>query len=740
MGNTVKEYSQMIGFLTRDKTSTVPRSMDPEPRNMYNQGQLVRNTVDGSRPGYKPGGIVEPGVEYYGKLIDESPSSKNTGNTSPVKKGKFIYPRKNRWGTVYSDTPHGGAEGWEKIRTPKEHGIQIKLLEETNKDKFFDAKKFAKDNNISMKELKKKAELLQGSIYDKRMLASGKDMGRLKLKWMPNDPTISDNALSKLHKSGLIIYERNRIEELFYDAYGREYNKGTKIKNPTWNKKKHIAIKNNLTEYYQLKKAINAKYPSINFELDHPLSRSTLNKIFNASAEDLTRVNVLDAHLNNSFKDSLSRKYEKALGYGYGKTEKVGKVNLEAKKAVEKVARDLKINIGKVSTDLKDFKYGVKEFQKLNVRDEIIKSLNNQKDLNLNFKGYIKNNPELLKIAGFNDPSKIGPKLTKVTDKHIAGVTKIIENIGKKDPKLAQKVSGVVFNSGLPVDQMLKEIRKIPGIDKLGRGFMKVGGPFEVAIVGLDAFNEFSKGKTGKQSLQTALSNLSFGAYEGGKREDMNVLLNTAENLNLDTAGFNELKEILDLKKTIEKQKKAITNDAYYEDEAFLTLEGGEGSSNLEARQKKLTELENTLESKSIALQENVDIDSLVKNYTQAVDTVIGNQYEKSKESRADRVYPEMGTLGSDTMTTIMNPVQSFLPQNLMETNSITRPYIRAAQKIPFIGDFFKPTSDAAILSATSKDDRIKRAEKSKGVILDESSKTYYAEGGLANLMKKYYD
>ena len=33
-----------------------------------------------------------------------------------------------------------------------------------------------------------------------------------------------------------------------------------------------------------------------------------------------------------------------------------------------------------------------------------------------------------------------------------------------------------------------------------------------------------------------------------------------------------------------------------------------------------------------------------------------------------------------------------------------------------------------------------KKAEKSKGVILDESSKTYYAEGGLAGLMKKYYD
>ena len=30
-----------------------PRPMDQEPRNMYANGQLVSNTVDGSRPGYK---------------------------------------------------------------------------------------------------------------------------------------------------------------------------------------------------------------------------------------------------------------------------------------------------------------------------------------------------------------------------------------------------------------------------------------------------------------------------------------------------------------------------------------------------------------------------------------------------------------------------------------------------------------------------------------------------------------
>jgi len=36
-----------------DDYNPTPRPMNQEPRNMYNQGQLVSNTVDGSRPGYK---------------------------------------------------------------------------------------------------------------------------------------------------------------------------------------------------------------------------------------------------------------------------------------------------------------------------------------------------------------------------------------------------------------------------------------------------------------------------------------------------------------------------------------------------------------------------------------------------------------------------------------------------------------------------------------------------------------
>jgi len=49
----IKDYAQMMGYLTRPRDVVPdPSTMAQEPRNMYNQGQLVRNTVDGSRPGY----------------------------------------------------------------------------------------------------------------------------------------------------------------------------------------------------------------------------------------------------------------------------------------------------------------------------------------------------------------------------------------------------------------------------------------------------------------------------------------------------------------------------------------------------------------------------------------------------------------------------------------------------------------------------------------------------------------
>jgi hypothetical protein len=318
-----------------------------------------------------------------------------------------IFKELSEFGSVLPDKESRIRSRVEK-RIPKEQSIQIKLLEETNKNKFFDVKKFLKENNISLENLKKEAKKLQNNIYQKRMLLAGKEMRRT-LTWIPDNPDFSDNTLNKLWKSKLIKYDKNKIDELMYEAFGNP-------KSKTYNPKKFLAIKDNLTEYRQLKEAINKKYPKINFELDHPLSKSTLNKLFNATTDQLTRVNVLEADLNNGFKDSLSLQYEKSIK----------NKNLNQKKAVEKIAKDLKLNIGKVSDDATNFKYGVKEFQKLNIRDEIGKAIANQSDLNNNFKNYVKKNPELFKTANVNPNVNI----TNIGKRELKGIDKILKTLG----------------------------------------------------------------------------------------------------------------------------------------------------------------------------------------------------------------------------------------------------------------------------------------------------------------------
>ena len=53
----IEKHAQMMRWLTRDKTTDVPGSMAHGLRNMDQGGRIIG----------KPGGVVEPGVMYYGK-------------------------------------------------------------------------------------------------------------------------------------------------------------------------------------------------------------------------------------------------------------------------------------------------------------------------------------------------------------------------------------------------------------------------------------------------------------------------------------------------------------------------------------------------------------------------------------------------------------------------------------------------------------------------------------------------
>ena len=85
-----------------------------------------------------------------------------------------------------------------------------------------------------------------------------------------------------------------------------------------------------------------------------------------------------------------------------------------------------------------------------------------------------------------------------------------LELIKQRKPAVAKKIQ-MTLNSGLPVDQIAAEIARIPGVKQFGRAFMKIGGPFEVALAGMDITNEVSKGEPLDTAVQTGISNITLG-------------------------------------------------------------------------------------------------------------------------------------------------------------------------------------------------------------------------------------
>ena len=352
-----------------------------------------------------------------------------------------------------------------------------------------------------------------------------------------------------------------------------------------------------------------------------------------------------------------------------------------------------------------------------------------------------------------------------------------LELLKESNPEAAKKVT-IALNSGLPIDDIAREIARIPGVKQFRKAFTAIGGPIGAAIEAAFAFatynNEISKGTPHATALEITQRDASFGLAGEVDQARMTDLTNAGQEIGVNTTGFQELKTILDLEKKIEKEK-ALLQSYNQMDENFLPITSQEKEKgfsqdfDFEQQENKIADLESQYRIQATKLKSSENFDTLFQDYNSAVEYLARKQYNKTVDDRKNRVYPDAGTMGSDFMTTIMNPIQSFLPQNLMETglsvptslipginkdidfSIATRPYVRAAQKIPFIGDFFKPTSDAAKLSAMSQEQKDQRALDMNIVKqnyhpvmgttmrpdqMEEYYANYFSKGGIASLTK----
>jgi len=193
----------------------------------------------------------------------------------------------------------------------------------------------------------------------------------------------------------------------------------------------------NWNDYNKVRNVIAQKYPNVVFELDHPLAKSTLKTFFNATPAQLTIVNPMTAQMNKGFKKVLDERYGNAI-----KNRDYSKV-----KSINKIAKDLNINFGKVDKTFKKFDYGSKPFEKLDVRKSIADALTQQQDLSTRLPAYTKANPELFAKAGI-DLNKLN---TNVPELGIEpkDLKRLVKNLTNKE-KLAY--CSLLSRGGLPGD------------------------------------------------------------------------------------------------------------------------------------------------------------------------------------------------------------------------------------------------------------------------------------------------
>ena len=249
----------------------------------------------------------------------------------------------------------------------------------------------------------------------------------------------------------------------------------------------------------------------------------------------------------------------------------------------------------------------------------------------------------------------------------------------------------------------------------VGKGFVKVGGPFEAGFFGLDYMNEKSKGLPADTAAQIALNNITFGLLGDPDKFRMRDLVEAGNKLGVtNTGAFQQFKNLIDLEKQIIEQRTSV-NDFMAYNEAVGGKDKLTPKLDVFSQTSKLNKLEGEYARALNQFNALENPEQIAEDYFNSVQFLGRQEYNKAIDTKKNQVYPNMGTMGSDFMTTILNPIQSFLPQNLMESglgpiNIATRPVVRNLRKIPFIGSIFDPTSDAAKLSAMSEEEKNQRA------------------------------
>jgi hypothetical protein len=561
----IEKHAQMMRWLTR------PKSPVPGPRNM-NQGGVIG----------KPGGVVEPGVMYYGKNVMSGSKAQQAGN---IKKQQVKF---DRIAKLFKD------EDWTGLKTKTrpariKEGTQVdtggKLISQDTKmlTDIIDGGTLKEKNALAKKLGITREKMIEGWEKSKAKIATEKSAKMKKMRFTPdvefqqklyneistNPATIKEMAKrlkvdekylvkqsSKLLKN---VYTQNvaiaKGPEFDLDARGKATlkswlpddfkstdkfldnfanidglkkvqteNMGILIRNAYRNNpKKYTEALKILGDY---NKFVNSLPKGMKVDLDHPLSKAFL-KGSGVSPDKLLYVTPVDRGFNRGFKKQLGDKYTQALNM----TDPI--LKKEAIKNVRTLADKTGINIGDVTG--KKYDYGTTHLldKKKNFQKEFFKNLKEQNLVAENLKTLKKTKEGKKIIKNVFPTGKVAVKF--LSSKH----QKLIREqfCGNKDglspgscpideaiDNMVKQTNNVKRGAvkGAEAARIASKASKVARFGT-GAGLAKVLGPYGLAAeavfeVGL-AVPGYVRGESGKRLLGDSILGLIPGVGQSAEEE-----------------------------------------------------------------------------------------------------------------------------------------------------------------------------------------------------------------------------
>ena len=323
------------------------------------------------------------------------------------------------------------------------------------------------------------------------------------------------------------------------------------------------------------------------------------------------------------------------------------------------------------------------------------------------------------KLAARMKNLKAGKQITKPVFEKSHEVYNIGKEYAQKTVPKGTKISVPAGSSRVAsVAGVLDDALKTKTAKKVGRLLTKAGAPFEAGFIVTDYYNNLSRGMSKEEAWQTALSNATFGIYEGGSRAREKGLIDLAEAQGYSDWQVDGLKTMMNYKKLEDelRSEKFKLQQLIAEQESGVSSITGEELVGAIGQQKDLisqmeTGLRDLGEKYWATMPEGEDF-----NTGKMFDDLLGykarQEYNENVEARKHRVNPDMGEIGSP-LWEALSDWKTYLPQNLMETTQATQPVVRNLRKLPgILGAMWDPTSEQAILSAMTPEEREERAAK----------------------------